>query len=168
MCCTWDLLSWLSRHPHHPFCSRYMLHFDSCAVDMLLPWDPMYWMARADCADLWSAGPLHLPRCVPGLQTTAVTCVCNPRGSLFQKSPFNRDVGEPKCPHHTATHHMCVCLSWCHALGTCPSLEGFVSGRGGTWEVDCWCVCQTHCYINKFDARKQFVWFYHNIFHDAE
>lgn len=149
-------------HLHHPFCSLYMLHLTA----VLLPWDAMHWMDRADCADLWSAGPLHLPHNVSGLQTTTVTCVGCPRGSLFQKSLVNRDIGEPKCPHYTC--YMCIYLSWCHALGTCSNLEGFVSGRGGNWEVDCWYVCQTHCNTNKFDARKQFVWFYHNIFHGAE
>lgn len=162
MCRTPDLLHWLSPHPHHPFCSKSILHFDSCAVAMLLPWDPTFWMDRADYAHLWSAGPSHLPRSVPGLQITAVTCMCNPQSCLF------RGCWGAQVPCHTARRHTCVPLSWCHALGTCPNLEGFVSGRGGTWEVECWHVCQTHCYINSVDAGKQFAWFYHNNFHDAE
>lgn len=144
---------------HLPFCSSYMLHLTA----VIVPWDPMHWMDRADCADLWSAGPLYLPHSVLGLHYSDL---CGLSMSLpFQKSPVNWDV-EPKYPHHTC--HMCIHLSWWHALGACSNLEAFVSGRGGTWEVDCWYVCQTHCYINKFDARKQFVWFHNNIFHDAE
>lgn len=84
MCCTQDLLCWVSPHPPYPFCSKSVLHFFSCTVAVLLPWGPTCWMDRADCAHLWSAGPSHLPRSVPGLQTTAVTCVCNPRSCLFQ------------------------------------------------------------------------------------
>lgn len=82
----------------------------------------------------------------------------------FRRALLTGILGSPGTPLHAATCHMSVCLSWCHAQSACSNLKGFVSGRGATWEVDYWRISQSHCYINKFDTRKQFVWFHHNIF----